>query len=1427
MGNSESQPVRNVDKRTARRDHAHIFKGAITTYRREVLLNAAPDCDAREGLIHDPGDALRVAVRRRPFFKHELDQGEFDVVSCEKRSISVHDCRLHADCRRAFVEHLKFRFDRVFDEAADSLVVYAESVTPLVERACTTARASTVLMYGQTGSGKTFTMRAIFAAAAEEIFRTIDAGAGDYVTVCFSELNGTGARDMLNKGANASMLTDACGDVQVVPSLEVMANDAAGLLALIEYASALRATHATGVHDASSRSHAICRIGIQRATYEKGQSGSLTLVDLAGSEQRIDTDKHDARRTKESAFINSSLMSLKDSVRALARGEEFGQLAGRSSLTKLLKPSFTGKESQTLVLATISPAAKDTEHTLNTLRHACVMDGRPTDDGKSWISGGESHKQDIGEIDVKATKAKLKADEAKAGGGRRPGSGNTNSGGGGDGAGGFGYGGGAGDGVGAEAARAMAARKEEARVKSEDAKRQRKAIHELEQNNPDQHAALLDARNDAASRGNALNPHQAARIRFRQKEEYSAVAEEAAKMQERLISDTGCEADVAKRAVQALGPVRPHETASHRLQVAKELLHEAQEADAARKQAAAMSADERRALKEAKLEASREAENKRRGRKAYLESLPHWERDKAEVRLKEEDEAQRAYEEGRGPKPRTREEQLQAEAEQTFAASAEPDAPPMTAAEKKAARTAAAAERRQAADEQKKAATQAKIAAREAREAQLQAEAQARVEQMGGVEHDGGDADYSDYGGPAQRGGPSHAPPPPPQVSELDQLHARGDQKFGRGRLPPQQLFGRGREAETSAATASSGFLPAIGGRGTASTNEFDAREDSHGPPSQHAQRAGGGGGGGGDGAVERELTAEEKDSKRVAEHEEWEAKRLAEYDRAAAARMADYESGGFGAPPPLPSKKVKGKGPPPKSVGRRQRNGSDSHDVRQREVVTAPADVSPSATAHDEHSLNLNPMSPPAAHHHQPPRQPEHQMHHQSRQPASPARLSQHEAEHMRERLDELAATSPHHSAHGRAAMSHPPPPRQNGFTQAKLSAAEMADLEYEAEMLELEREGALPSDVTRERQAQRAAQQAMHEQQRQQVVRQKAAAMGAAAPPPLRRTTPFGSRSRPGTARTPGTSRPESAVTAARAPSIELDEPAERYEPVRYDDDPPPRVPPQRPPRNDDEQPPRAPPQRQTPQPQQRPSSRPPSHTPSRPPSRPPSQPASQPPPPPPPAPPPHSPPPPPQQPPPPQASPPSPHEHVLEPTDKDVRLKQAAQRRAAAEEARRAQLVAKQQAKQGRGAASLVEGHAHGQASPDADATAAVALEPTEKDKRMATAAQRRQAAEEARKAELVSKQRAKADKREAPDADHEVLRIELLLEQCAPGRAGDASRAGLKKQMAAAKAGAVREERRREQAEREAKKASEAAARAAAQAAAARAEQQDIA
>ena len=51
-------------------------------------------------------------------------------------------------------------------------------------------------------------------------------------------------------------------------------------------------------------------------------------------------------------------------MRSIARGASWHQAAGgRHPLTQLLKPCFTHPAAHTLVLATVSPAAKDTEHT--------------------------------------------------------------------------------------------------------------------------------------------------------------------------------------------------------------------------------------------------------------------------------------------------------------------------------------------------------------------------------------------------------------------------------------------------------------------------------------------------------------------------------------------------------------------------------------------------------------------------------------------------------------------------------------------------------------------------------------------------------------------------------------------------------------------------------------------------------------------------------------------------------------------------------------------------------------------------------------------------------------------------------------------------------------------------------------------------------
>ena len=85
-------------------------------------------------------------------------------------------------------------------------------------------------MIRTTGSGKTYTMRAIFAAAAAELFTLIDSSAGDVASVAFCELGGSGARDMLNAGASVQMLTDHAGEAQLVPTVEVVAHSPAGSL---------------------------------------------------------------------------------------------------------------------------------------------------------------------------------------------------------------------------------------------------------------------------------------------------------------------------------------------------------------------------------------------------------------------------------------------------------------------------------------------------------------------------------------------------------------------------------------------------------------------------------------------------------------------------------------------------------------------------------------------------------------------------------------------------------------------------------------------------------------------------------------------------------------------------------------------------------------------------------------------------------------------------------------------------------------------------------------------------------------------------------------------------------------------------------------------------------------------------------------------
>ena len=340
MGSNESNPVRNIDKRTARREYRTQFIQAIDDFRASPRVkreekesegsNKVPLLEWKEG------ETIRVCVRKRPIFDYELENSEFDVVSCiARRKAVIHDARMQADMKHRFMNHHSFVFDRVFDENVSNGEVYSVAAKPLV-RVAVEGGFSTCCVYGQTGSGKTFTMSSFYSAAARDIFQLLDEKTARFsvpprVSCSFIELHGDSAFDLLNSFTPTQLLTGADGCVHAFPCVEPTVSCADELISMITHAISVRSTAQTGVNDTSSRSHALLRVYIQTSSSNNSSSSSsnnhngvggaedgdedeegvLTLVDLAGSEHRIDSMYHSAERRKEGAGINASLMALK------------------------------------------------------------------------------------------------------------------------------------------------------------------------------------------------------------------------------------------------------------------------------------------------------------------------------------------------------------------------------------------------------------------------------------------------------------------------------------------------------------------------------------------------------------------------------------------------------------------------------------------------------------------------------------------------------------------------------------------------------------------------------------------------------------------------------------------------------------------------------------------------------------------------------------------------------------------------------------------------------------------------------------------------------------------------------------------------------------------------------------------------------------
>lgn len=318
---------------------------------------------------------------------------------------------------RPKIEKTAHAFDYVFGPEVQGDAIFDKIGNTLTSRALA-GQVGVVFAYGQTGSGKTHTMNHLLSALSNQLFI---ASGDSTVSVEFSylEILGQACQDCLRadapdfdqsspaKAGNANeeeqgddvesavAANDGAvrigemldGSVKTLNLSSAMCSNAAELDRLVAVAQARRATKATTRNLTSSRSHGVAILKVRNLHAAAGAAvapapGVLYIIDLAGSERLADSKDHSDERMEETKAINLSLMSLKECIRARTMaGAGDGRMEvhvpyRRSKLTLLMKDVFDiscARLCSTVVLAHVSPLARDVQHSSNTLGYAAPL----------------------------------------------------------------------------------------------------------------------------------------------------------------------------------------------------------------------------------------------------------------------------------------------------------------------------------------------------------------------------------------------------------------------------------------------------------------------------------------------------------------------------------------------------------------------------------------------------------------------------------------------------------------------------------------------------------------------------------------------------------------------------------------------------------------------------------------------------------------------------------------------------------------------------------------------------------------------------------------------------------------------------------------------------------------------------------------------
>nr|POE59769.1 kinesin-like protein kin-8b [Quercus suber] len=328
---------------------------------------------------------LTVAVKCRRFTGREQSRDIVRVI--DNKEVLVLDPDLSKDYLDRIqnrTKEKKYCFDHAFGPDCTNVDVYKRCISSVISGVVQGLNA-TVFAYGSTGSGKTYTMvgtrgdPGLMVLSLHTIFdhiKTDKSSDGFEVTCSYLEVYNEVIYDLLEKSSGHLELREDPEQGIVVAGLRcIKVHSADKILELLNVGNSRRKTESTEANATSSRSHAVLEITVKRKQRNKYRNqvmqGKLALVDLAGSERASETH-NGGQKLRDGANINRSLLALANCINALGKQQKKGLAYvpyRNSKLTRILKDGLSGN-SQTVMVATVSPADSQYHHTVNTLKYA-------------------------------------------------------------------------------------------------------------------------------------------------------------------------------------------------------------------------------------------------------------------------------------------------------------------------------------------------------------------------------------------------------------------------------------------------------------------------------------------------------------------------------------------------------------------------------------------------------------------------------------------------------------------------------------------------------------------------------------------------------------------------------------------------------------------------------------------------------------------------------------------------------------------------------------------------------------------------------------------------------------------------------------------------------------------------------------------------